>query len=151
MLMQNLRQSGKSLLKVANLGNLWEKVFNLFLYVSFCYRLFKKLYHMTIEWLEVRKTNWCKNFANLGNPCKKNSIYFLYRLFKKFITLQLNDWKSRKQIFAKTLQIWAILAKNLGKLCIQSLHFFLFFLWLQAFQKAITCSVVQFNEVQKQN
>ena len=32
-----------------------------------------------------------------------------FRLFKKL--LQLNDWKSGKQIVPKSLQIWAILAK----------------------------------------
>ena len=30
---------------------------------------------------------------------------------KSYITLQLNYWKSGKQNVAKTLQIWAILAK----------------------------------------
>ena len=133
---------------LANLGNLCKIKIQFIFLCFFCYRLFKKLYLITIEWLEVRKTNCCKNFSILA---KMFSIYFLcffwLQTFQKVIAaqLQLNDWKSGKQIIANTLQIWASRALKL-----KSSQFLFFFLCLQAFQKAITymllyCNLMRFK------
>ena len=62
----------------------------------------------------------------LSEKIKKSDFFLLLNS-----TLQLNDWKSRKKIIAKTLQICTFPAKKV------SINFLCFF-WLQAFQKFIS-------------
>ena len=102
-------------------------------------------YNLMIEsqWKQIV----ANTFSNLGNPCENVlDLFFMFFLVTDFsnynFTLQLNDWKSGKQIISKTLQIWASKVLKVRNF---------FSSGYRLSKKLSHVSVVQFNEVQKLN
>ena len=78
------------------------KMFSIYFLCFFCKKTFKKItnfQNITIEWLKVMKTDFCKNLASLSKTTIKSLQFFYissgYRLSKKLSHISVVQFNSK--------------------------------------------------------